>query len=105
MADHILGEFSSCKMADDSLGELQRTSPEIRRRLSVVCSHVVQYSSPVFRQLARDPRLDVLVVYCSMQGAEPGVDPGFGIEVFWDTPLLEGYPWVYVPNRAYRPGN
>jgi glycosyltransferase involved in cell wall biosynthesis len=73
-------------------------------RLLVVGSHVVQYSSPVFRKAAEDPRLDILVAYCSMQGAQPGVDPGFGVEVSWDTPLLEGYPWVYVPNRAPRPG-
>ena len=76
----------------------------VRRRLLIVGSHVVQYSSPVFRKMAQDPRLEILVAYCSMQGALPGVDPGFGVEVTWDTPLLEGYPWVHVPNRAWRPG-
>jgi glycosyltransferase involved in cell wall biosynthesis len=39
-----------------------------------------------------------------MQGAEALVDPEFGVEVAWDTPLFEGYPWVHVPNRAARPG-
>jgi glycosyltransferase involved in cell wall biosynthesis len=70
----------------------------------VVVSHVVQYSSPIFQQLASDSRLDVLVAYCSLQGAQSGVDPGFGVEVSWDTPLLDGYPWVHVPNRAPRRG-
>ena len=78
--------------------------PVQRRRLLVVCSHVVQYSSPVFQKLAQDERLEFLIAYCSMQGAQPGVDPGFGVEVSWDTSLLEGYPWVHVPNRAARPG-
>jgi glycosyltransferase involved in cell wall biosynthesis len=32
------------------------------------------------------------------------VDPEFGVKVAWDTPLLEGYPWVQVPNRSLRPG-
>ncbi len=74
------------------------------RRLLVVASHVVQYSSPIFQKLAQDPRLEILVAYCSMQGAEARVDPEFGVEVAWDTPLFEGYPWVHVPNLAPRPG-
>jgi glycosyltransferase involved in cell wall biosynthesis len=74
------------------------------RRLLVVVSHVVQYSSPIFQKLAQDPRLEILIAYCSMQGAQPGVDPGFGVEVTWDQPQLEGYPWVRVPNRSPRPG-
>jgi glycosyltransferase involved in cell wall biosynthesis len=78
--------------------------PVPRRRLLMVCSHVVQYSSPVFQKLAQDGRLEFLVAYCSMQGAQRGVDPGFGVEVSWDTSLLEGYPFVHVPNRAARPG-
>ena len=76
----------------------------MRRRLLMVASHVVQYSSPVFRELVSDARIDLLVAYCSMQGAEPGVDPGFGVKVSWDTSPLEGYPWVHVRNRAPRPG-
>jgi len=70
----------------------------------MVTSHVVQYASPVFRKIAQDGRIDLEVAYCSMQGAKSGVDPGFGVEVSWDTPLLEGYPWTYMPNRALRPG-
>ena len=73
------------------------------KRLLIVASHVVQYSSPVFRELARDPRINLMVSYCSMQGAESGLDPGFGIKVSWDMPLLEGYPWTSVRNRAMRP--
>src|ERR1700723_927122 len=75
-----------------------------RRRLLVVGSHVVQYSSPVFRQIVLDGRIDLLVAYCSMQGAEPGMDPGFGVKVSWDTSPLDGYPWSHVPNRSLRPG-
>ena len=48
--------------------------------------------------------MDVLVSYCSMQGAESGVDPGFGVKVSWDTPVLDGYPWTNPPNRALKPG-
>ena len=78
--------------------------PKDRYRVLFVCSHPVQYASPVFRQMAKHPRLDIQVAYCSMQGAEAALDPEFGVEVKWDVPLLEGYPWVRVPNRSLRPG-
>jgi glycosyltransferase involved in cell wall biosynthesis len=71
-----------------------------RYRLLLICSHPIQYASPVFRDMAKDPRLDILVAYCSLHGAERGVDPGFGVEVTWDVPLFEGYRWVQVPNRS-----
>src|SRR5439155_6763742 len=50
------------------------------------------------------PRLDIQVAYCSLQGAEPAVDSQFGVTVAWDVPLLEGYPWVHVPNKSPRAG-
>ena len=74
-----------------------------RRKVLVLVTHVVQYASPTFRMLASDPRLDVTVVYCSMQGAESGMDPEFGIEIRWDEPLLDGYQWVHIPNKSLRP--
>lgn len=75
------------------------------KRLLIVAPHVVQYSSPLFREMARHPKLDLVVSYCSMQGADSGVDPGFGVKISWDTPLLDGYPWTNVRNRARRPGS
>lgn len=72
-------------------------------RVLVVASHPVQYASPLFRLYALDPRLEILVAYCSMQGASRQVDRDFGVEVKWDVPLLEGYPWAVIPNRSWRP--
>jgi len=77
---------------------------EPRYHVLVLVTHVIPYGSSLFRLLAQDPRLDLLVAYCSMQGADAGIDPEFGIEIRWDTPLLEGYPWVLIPNRSPHPG-
>jgi glycosyltransferase involved in cell wall biosynthesis len=102
--DRAVGEQS---LVEVELGLRARQTGEnqtIRKRLLIVASHVVQYSSPVFRDLAQDPRIDLMVCYCSMQGAESGLDPGFGVKVSWDRPLLEGYPWMSVRNHAMRPG-
>jgi glycosyltransferase involved in cell wall biosynthesis len=73
-------------------------------RVLLVGTHPVQYESPLLRLLAKDPRLEILMAYCSLQGAESHFDRDFGIEVKWDVPLLEGYPWVAVPNRSWSPG-
>src|SRR6476469_3008814 len=76
--------------------------PENRLRVLFVASHPVQYQSPIFRRMAQHPRLEIRVAYCSLQGAEPALDPGFGIELSWDVPLLQGYSWINVPNRSRR---
>jgi glycosyltransferase involved in cell wall biosynthesis len=75
-----------------------------RYRILCVCTHPVQYASPVFRLMAADSRLDFNIAYCSMQGAEASFDQDFGREIKWDVPLLDGYSWTHVPNRAPRPG-
>jgi glycosyltransferase involved in cell wall biosynthesis len=72
-------------------------------KVLLVSTHPVQYAAPLFRLYAKDLRLEVTVAYCSLQGAEPGMDPEFGVEVVWDVPLLEGYRWVHPPNRSLRP--
>jgi glycosyltransferase involved in cell wall biosynthesis len=74
--------------------------PEPRYRVLVVAARPVQYASANFRQMARHPRIDLQVTYCSLRGAEPTLDPEFGTTVQWDLPLLDGYDWVRVPNRG-----
>ena len=93
---------------------MSRESPEIspapemaaggRSRILYLSSHVVQYSSPLFRRMAQDPRLEILIAYCTLQGATASIDPEFGVEVSWDIPVLEGFPWVEMPNRSPHPG-
>jgi glycosyltransferase involved in cell wall biosynthesis len=66
----------------------------------MVASHPVQYSAPMFRRLTQYLQFEIQVAFCNMQGAESQLDPGFGIDVKWDVPLLEGYAWVSLPNRS-----
>jgi glycosyltransferase involved in cell wall biosynthesis len=65
-------------------------------RILHVCEHPVQYNTTLWQMQARHPKLDILVAYRSLQGAVPAVNPGFGVEVAWDVPLLDGYPWTLV---------
>jgi len=57
-----------------------------RYRLLLLGTHPVQYSAQLFRELAQHPQLEILVAYCSLQGAEAGLDPDFGVKVAWDVP-------------------
>ena len=78
-----------------------RTAGATRRyRVLTIASHPVPYAAPVFRRLAQHPQLDFHVAYCSLRGAEAGLDSEFGRSVQWDVPLLNGYDWVHVPNRG-----
>lgn len=67
-------------------------------RLAILSSHPIQYQAPLFRRLAADPELDVLVLFCSAPGAY--WDDGFKQKVEWDVPLLDGYRWRVLPNRS-----
>ena len=101
--ESVLAERTSVRPEDSERdGELREGVK--RLKVLLIASHAVQYATPQFRLMACDPRVDALVAYCSLQGAEAGVDPEFGVEVSWDVPLLEGYRWVEVANRARRPG-
>ena len=73
-------------------------------RLAVVLSHPIQYYAPWFRQLAQQPGLLLQVFYLWDFGVSRQRDRGFGMELQWDVPLLEGYAHTFVPNGAFDPG-
>ena len=73
---------------------------ERRLRVLTISSHPIQYGAPLFRLMARHPKLDYQVAYCSLRGAESGYDPEFGANVQWDVPLLDGYKWTHIPNQG-----
>ncbi len=75
-----------------------------KHRVLFVSTHPVQYFPPVMKAMAVHPDLEIQTAFCSLQGAEPGLDADFGVVVAWDIPLLEGYPWLHVPNRSWKPG-
>ncbi len=73
---------------------------ERKLRVLTISSHPIQYGAPLFRLMAKHPKLDFQVAFCSLRGAESGYDPEFGANVQWDVPLLDGYKWTHIPNRG-----
>lgn len=62
-------------------------------RLGVITSHFIQYLSPLWRELATRPEIDLTVYYLSDAGRRPVFDRQFGEIFSWDVPLDEGYRW------------
>jgi glycosyltransferase involved in cell wall biosynthesis len=68
-------------------------------RLAYLVSHPIQYQAPLLRRIACEPGIDLTVLFGSDFSVRGYRDQGFGVEVAWDTPLLEGYtseflkPW------------
>ncbi len=70
-------------------------------RLAIVASHPIQYQAPWFRALARET--DLTVFFCHRQDAAGQAAAGFGVEFDWDVPLLDGYRFHWLENRARTP--
>src|ERR1700744_3949345 len=66
-------------------------------RLAYVVSHPIQYQAPLLRRIAREPGIDLTVLFGSDFSVRGYKDRGFGVEVAWDVPLLEGYRSHFLP--------
>lgn len=75
------------------------------KRLAIVTTHPIQYNAPLFRLLAASSTVQLKVFYTWEQSsAGAKYDPGFGREIEWDIPMLEGYEYSFVKNIARDPG-
>ena len=68
-------------------------------RLAYFVSHPIQYQAPLLRRIAQEPDIDIKVFFSSdLSVREQGFrDEGFGVELKWDIPLLEGYKYEFLP--------
>lgn len=82
--------------ARNESGALLRT---VKYQVAVLNSHPIQYFAPFYRLLATCEEIELTVFYCSHQGIAPAFeDPGFGRQVVWDVPLLNGYHYRFLRN-------
>ncbi len=75
-------------------------------KLAIITTHPIQYNAPLFRLLHERNNISVKVFYTWSQ-SENGVkfDPGFGKEIQWDIPLLDGYNYCFVNNISSYAGS
>jgi glycosyltransferase involved in cell wall biosynthesis len=68
-------------------------------RLAYLVSHPIQYQAPLLRRIASDPEIDLTVFFGSDLSSRGYRDEGFGVDVTWDIPLLDGYRYEFLPKR------
>jgi glycosyltransferase involved in cell wall biosynthesis len=66
-------------------------------KLAYLVSHPIQYQAPLLRRIAQEPDIDLTVFYGSDFSLRSYQDEGFGVDVKWDVPLLDGYHSQFLP--------
>ncbi len=66
-----------------------------RPRFVIIVSHPIQHFCPMYRQIAADGRVELLVIFVE-EGAAARFDTDFNRVVKWQDNILEGYPHVVL---------
>lgn len=66
-------------------------------------SHPIQYFTPLYKLISAKEKLPLLVLYCSDETLKGVTDKEFGVSVKWDTPLLDGYDYLFLKNHSIKP--
>src|SRR5271154_3453122 len=66
-------------------------------RLAYLVSHPIQYQAPLLRRIAQEADIDLTVFFGSDFSVRGYQDEGFGVDVKWDVPLLDGYRHDFLP--------
>lgn len=76
------------------------------KRLAIITTHPIQYNAPLFKLLSSRGKIGIKVFYTwGEQVTKEKFDPGFGKNIQWDIPLLEGYDYKFMSNIAAVPGS
>lgn len=81
------------KLDRESKGRARR---EIR--LAYVVTHPIQYQAPLFRRLSLIPEIELKVFFQSDVSVHEYYDKGFNQTIHWNTPLLDGYDYEFLPS-------
>jgi len=66
-------------------------------KVAYFISHPIQYQAPLLRRISQEPDIDLKVFFSSDLSVRGYVDSGFGVQVKWDIPLLDGYAYEFLP--------
>jgi glycosyltransferase involved in cell wall biosynthesis len=66
-------------------------------RVAIVVSHPIQHFVHLYRALAQEPAIELLVIFASDLGTRSYFDTGMNVEITWKTDLLSGYKSVVLP--------
>ena len=66
-------------------------------RIAIVVSHPIQHFVHLYRALAAQTGVDLLVIFASDIGARRYFDKDMNVEIAWKTDLLTGYEYTILP--------
>jgi glycosyltransferase involved in cell wall biosynthesis len=69
-----------------------------RVKVAYMVSHPIQYQAPLLRRIAQEHDIELTVFFGSNFSVQEYVDKGFGVDVKWDVPLLDGYRHEFLPS-------
>jgi glycosyltransferase involved in cell wall biosynthesis len=69
-----------------------------------VNSHPIQYFAPLYKYL-NEQGVHTKAWYCSDESIRGNMDAGFGVQVKWDIPLLNGYDYRFFKNYSRNPNS
>jgi glycosyltransferase involved in cell wall biosynthesis len=68
-----------------------------KAKVAYLVSHPIQYQAPLLRRISQEPDIELTVFFASNFSVREYVDKGFGVDVKWDVPLVEGYRHEFLP--------
>ncbi len=66
-------------------------------RVAYLVSHPIQYQVPLLRRISQEPDIELTALFASNFSVHQYADKGFGVDVKWDVPLLDGYDYEFLP--------
>jgi glycosyltransferase involved in cell wall biosynthesis len=81
-----------------TIADPSRENATRKVRLAYLVSHPIQYQAPLLRRIAQEPDIDLTVFFASDFSVREYIDKGFGVDVKWDVPLLDGYRHEFLPS-------
>ena len=72
-------------------------SQQRKLHLAYFVTHPIQYQAPLLKRIGAETDIDLKVFFSSDLSVHGYVDKGFGVPVQWDTPLLDGYNYEFLP--------
>ena len=70
-------------------------------KLLIVVSHPIQYFAPLYREIVKNPRIQLTVLFYGAEQQENYFDLGFQRNIQWDVDLLDGYHGMFLPKKFW----
>jgi glycosyltransferase involved in cell wall biosynthesis len=65
-------------------------------KLSYLVSHPIQYQAPLLKIISNQESIDLTAIFRSDISTGQFFDKEFGLSMKWDTPMLDGYNYVFL---------